>query len=333
MVLVTGGTGLLGSHLLYKLTSENVPVRALYRDAERKSLVKKVFKYYDPNNYQSRFDSIDWFEGDILDICSLEEALEKIIQVYHCAGMVSFRKKDFNKLMKVNREGTANVVNTCLDAGIEKLCHVSSTAAIGGKSNTQTNETTEWSLSKNTSGYAISKYSAEKEVWRGIEEGLNAVIVNPSVIFGAGKWDESSLTIFQTVSKGLSFYSTGANGFVDARDVAETMFRLMNSEITNDRFLCVGNNVTFRELLTKIASGMQKKAPHISTSKWMAGIAWRLAWIVSILRGNQATLTKESTHAAYSTMFYQNDKIRNVLGYEFSSLEETIQNVIQGRIT
>jgi nucleoside-diphosphate-sugar epimerase len=224
-------------------------------------------------------------------------------------------------------------VNVCLDKGIEKLCHVSSTAAIGGKSDTRTNENTRWSLSGNTSGYAISKYSAEKEVWRGIEEGLNAVIVNPSVIFGAGNWKESSLTIFQTVSRGLSFYSSGANGFVDARDVAEIMVRLMNSEISNERFLCVGNNVPFKDLLRVIAHDMGKKAPHISTPKWLAGIAWRLAWLGSLFTGNEATLTRESTRAAFSTMYYENDKIKRALGIEFHSLEETIQNVLEGRIT
>ena len=240
MILVTGGTGLLGSHLLYRLSSENDSIRAIYRDTAKIEHVKSIFQFYDSVHWESRFSKIEWIEGDILDLISLDDVMTGIETVYHCAGLVSFDKRHFAQLIKINREGTANVVNTCLVNGVKKLCYVSSTASIGGQVNTITSETTKWKQGPETSGYAISKYSGEKEVWRGVEEGLDCIIVNPSVIFGAGHWDESSLTIFRTIDKGLRFHTPGQNGFVDARDVAEIMVLLMQSEIKNERFLCVG---------------------------------------------------------------------------------------------
>lgn len=332
MILVTGGTGLLGSHLLVRLSLDKEQIRALYRDQKRIEQVKSLFRYYHPEKWEELFSCIEWFEGDVLDISSLEIAFQNVKTVYHCAGKVSFVKKHFNLLMKINRKGTANIVNCCLEFGVEKLCHVSSTAAIGGQSNDLTSEDTKWKQSPKTSGYSISKYSSEKEVWRGVEEGLNCIIVNPSVIFGAGNWEESSLTIFRTVSKGLRFYTKGQNGFVDARDVAEIMVRLTKSDIVNDRFLCIGHNVPFEELLTKIAYELGQKPPSVNTPQWLAGASWRLSWFLSKIRGKSATLTKESVNSAFNVMEYDNNKVKNELSFSFRSLEDTIQNTIAGRL-
>jgi nucleoside-diphosphate-sugar epimerase len=332
MILVTGATGLLGSHLIYRLALEQNEIRALYRDKTRIEQVKSLFRYYSPDNYESLFSKIKWIQGDILEIVSLEDAMQGIKTVYHCAGMVSFEKKHFSQMIKINREGTANVVNTCLEFGVEKLCYVSSTSAIGGQDNTLTTEETKWKQSPNTSGYSISKYSAEKEVWRGIEEGLDCVIVNPSVIFGAGNWDESSLTIFRTVASGLRFYTKGQNGFVDARDVADIMVRLTGSSIKNERFLCVGQNVRFDELLTKIAIRLGKKPPTINTPKWLMGLTWRFSWMLSKFRGKNAAVTRASARTAFSVMEYDNSKIKKALSFEFRSLDEMIENSVNGKI-
>lgn len=332
MILVTGGTGLLGSHLLYRLCQENDVIKAIYRHQHKVDQVLKIFQYYSPENYNELFAKIQWLEGDILDIMSLEDAFEDVQYVYHCAGLVSFNKKHFPQLMKINREGTANVVNVCLYRNIEKLCYVSSTAAIGAKTNTITTEETKWKQEPQTSGYSISKYSAEKEIWRGVEEGLNCVIVNPSVLFGAGNWDDSSLTIFRTVDKGLRFYTTGQNGFVDARDVAEVMTRLMKSDCVNQRFLCVGENVPFKELLSKIAIGLHKKPPSINTPKWLIGLTWRFSWILSTFRGKSAAITRASAKTAFNKMHYDSSKVKNTLNFEFRSIDETIENTIKGRI-
>jgi nucleoside-diphosphate-sugar epimerase len=209
---------------------------------------------------------------------------------------------------------------------------VSSTASLGGQSNELVNENTKWKLSPKTSGYAISKYSAEKEVWRGVEEGLDCVIVNPSIIFGSGDWNESSLTIFRTVNKGLSFYTRGQNGFVDARDVAELMIKLMESEIKNERFICVGVNAPFKLLLTKIALKLNKKPPFINTPKWLMGLTWRFSWLLSKIRGRNATVTKASAQSAFSNMSFDNSKIKNALHFLFRDLDEMIENTVKSRL-
>ncbi len=332
MILVTGGTGLLGSHLLFRLSSENTPVRAIYRERAKIEQVKAVFKYYDPTNWEQRFSMIEWVEGDILDLISLDDVMTGMELVYHCAGLVSFDKRHFAQLIKINREGTANIVNTCLIHGVKKLCYVSSTASIGGQVNTITRETTKWKQGPETSGYAISKYSGEKEVWRGVEEGLDCIIVNPSVIFGAGHWDESSLTIFRTIDKGLRFHTPGQNGFVDARDVAEIMVRLMQSEIKNERFLCVGINLPFKTLLEKIALALNKKPPTISTPKWLIGFTWRFSWLLSKFRGKAAAITRASAKTAFNKMQYDSSKVKKTLDFTFRDFDETIENTVKGRI-
>jgi dihydroflavonol-4-reductase len=333
MILVTGGTGLLGSHLLLHLTMNGQEVKALYRDKKRLECVRKVFHYYQNNLSEVFFSKIIWIQGDILDLTSLEEAMNGVTDVYHCAGLVSFSSGDFKKVMKVNREGTANVVNCCLAFNIRKLCHVSSTAAVGQKENGLTNESVFWKKGPETSGYSVSKYGAEQEVWRGIEEGLNAVIVNPSVIFGAGNWEESSMTIFKLIENGLRFYTPGANGYVDARDVAEIMIRLMDSEIKSERFLCVGVNSTFKELLTLIAQKMNKRPPSIGTPRWMAELGWRTAALFSFLQGTTPKITRENVASAYKHISYDSTKVRERLNFDFRKADETIENALKGRIS
>jgi dihydroflavonol-4-reductase len=332
MILVTGGTGLLGSHLLLQLALEGQQSRALFRDKRRIERVEKVFQYYQPSRSEELFSMIQWVKGDILDLPSLEEAMQEITEVYHCAGLVSFASSDFKKVMKVNREGTANVVNCCLLQDVRKLCYVSSTAAIGYKEGFHTDESVRWKNGSEVSSYSVSKYSAEKEVWRGIEEGLNAVIVNPCVIFGSGSWEESSLAIFRTVDKGLRFYTPGANSVVDARDVSEIMVKLMNSSMRSERFLCIGENISFKELTSRIAVQMQKRAPNIATPRWLAELGWRIASTISIISGKKPTITKDTVASAYKHISYDNTKIQTIINHSFRSADDSIRNAIQGRI-
>lgn len=332
MVLVTGGTGLLGSHLLVRLVQSHDNVRVLYRSTAKKESVQKVFTYYFKTEAAQFLEKLEWVEGDILDLYTLGQAFEGVTHVYHCAGFVSFAQRDFTKLMKINREGTANVVNFCLKYNIQKLVHVSSTAAIGGDDDQVISEQTKWIQSPETSGYSISKYSAEKEVWRGIEEGLKAVIVNPSVIFGAGNWEESSLTILRTVANGFPFYTNGSNAFVDARDVAEIMVQLMKSEVENERFLCLGESITFKELLSLIAKKLHKKLPSINTPKWMMGLTWRITAFLALFTRKSPAITKQSAKTAFGNKVYSNDKIKKTLNFQFITIEDTIENAVNGRI-
>ncbi|MEN9398951.1 MAG: hypothetical protein RL632_52 [Bacteroidota bacterium] len=329
MILVTGGTGLLGSHLLLKLTEDDTAIRALYREKSRLSRVKKLFGYYDPEHGSDRFSRIEWVEGDILDVMTLDAALVGISVVYHSAALVSFARRDFHRLMKINRYGTANVVNCSIHAGVKKLCYVSSTAAIGGQPDSVTTEDTTWKQSNRTSSYSISKYSAEKEVWRGVEEGLDCVIVNPCVIFGPGDWNESSLTIFRTVEKGLRFYTEGKNAIVDVRDVAEIMVRLTKSDIKNERFLCIGENLPFRKMTDEIANQMGKKRASIATPRWLIGLAWRISALTGLIRGKAPAVTKDSAYSAFSKMEYDASKVRERLNFTFRSYKDTVENVLK----
>lgn len=332
MILVTGGTGLLGSHLLIELSKKHDNINALYRTSSKINLVHQLFKYYYKEEAETYFKKITWIEGNILDIEGMSTIIKNSTIVYHCAALVSFHPSDFDRLFKINREGTANIVNLCLAYQVKKLCYVSSTAALGKKTDGAIDETTPWENNRKQSGYALSKYAAEKEVWRGIEEGLDAIIVNPSVMFGAGDWDESSLTIFRTIQKGLKYYTDGVNGIVDARDVAKIMVQLTESDLKNERYILVGHVLPFKELFEKIAKALKVKAPHILVKPWLMGLTWRIISVISFLTRKKPVITKHTAKTAFNQTFYNTNKIKNKLNITFIGIEDTIENTINGKI-
>lgn len=336
-VFVTGASGLVGSHLLMELLkySKTQLITCLYRHENRKKQVEQLWRYYFPGKDESHLNKLHWVKGDVLDVSLLEEQMQRHDIVYHCAAMVSFKRRDFSKLMLINREGTANMVNVALKHEVKHFCYVSSTAAIGNKDIPQhdlIDESGKWVNSDKTSGYALSKYSAEKEVWRGIEEGLNAVVVNPSVVIGAGNWSESSLVIFKTIFNGLKFYSPGANAFVDARDVAKIMVELVERNITKERFLVVGHNLPFKSLFDKIADKLDKPKPKYPVQKWLLGIAWRLSVFWSAITFSSPVITKSSAQSAFNVKRFNNAKVKKLLHYEFHQLDDTLDNAINGRL-
>lgn len=330
MIFVTGGTGLLGSHLLVELSKKEDSIRCSYRNKERIDLVQHIFKYYLKDDWKSHFNKIEWIEGDILDISFLEENILEGCDVYHCAAYVTFDEKKLSDLIKINRTGTENVVNVCLAKNIRKLCYVSSTAALGDGEAVIT-EQTKWKKTPATSAYSVSKYSAEKEVWRGIEEGLNAVIVNPCVILGPGDWNESSLAIFKNVQRGLSYYPPGSNATVDARDVATIMVKLMDSDISGEQFLCIGSNQTFKHLITEIAEKIGVKKPTKMLTRTMANTVKLLMGIAYIFSSKSPTITGDTVANFYANREYSNTKVRDRLNFEFYTLPETIENAVDGR--
>lgn len=332
MIFVTGGTGLLGSHLLFELTKNEDQVTAIYRTKTRTQAVEQLFQYYNPENWESQFEQINWIKGDILDTPSLMEQINENDTVYHCAALVSFHKRDFNDLMHINRDGTENIVNTCLTKKVKKLCYVSSTAAIGGENSTVISEETKWKKGPETSGYAVTKYCAEREVWRGIEEGLNAVIVNPCVILGAGNWDESSLAIFNTVKKGTRYFPPGGNATVDVRDVASIMVQLANSEINAERFLCVGSNQKFKTLIDEISEQLNVRKPNKEVSRGLVTFVRRLMRFTSFFTRKKPAITKETVNSLFGNKSYSTAKIEKAIGFEFRGLIEQVRNSIEGKI-
>jgi nucleoside-diphosphate-sugar epimerase len=336
MIFVTGGTGLIGSHLLVELAQKHSKITAIYRDETKISTVEKLFDYYLKDKSTSCFEKISWVQCDVLNVPELEEVMKGHSIVYHCAAVVSFKRRDFSKMMKINRYGTANIVNLCLHLNVDKLCYVSSTAAVGNKDVPEdqlVDENGKWILTDDTSGYSITKYSAEKEVWRGIEEGLNAVMVNPSIVIGAGDWTESSLVIFNSISKGLKFFSPGSNAFVDARDVVKIMILLVENDIKSERYLCIGENSSFKSLFELIAKHLNQNPPKYQVSPILMGIAWRLSVFWSVMTFSSPTITKSSARSAFKNIKFSNEKVRKALNYDFYSLEESVENAVAGKVS
>jgi nucleoside-diphosphate-sugar epimerase len=329
MILVTGGTGLVGSHLLFKLISNNEYVRATYRREKTLTRVKHVFSYFSDDS-EALFNKIEWVEADINDIPKLQDAFIDITHVYHCAAFVSFEPDKYKTLRKVNIIGTANIVNLCISNEVKKLCYVSSVAAIGHNSNPEKliNEETAWNPEEDNSVYAITKYGAELEVWRGTQEGLDTVIVNPGIILGGGFWKGgSSGNLFRQIHKGMKYYVNGVTGYVDVWDVVDSMNQLMQSSIKNESFILVSESLSFRTFQTKTANALDVKSPTKEAKPWLLKVAWRLDWLKFKVLGKRRSLSKQNAKSAVSVTKYDNSKLKNALNYEFKTIDKSIEEV------
>lgn len=327
MILVTGGTGLVGSHLLYNLTSQNKKVRAIFRRSHKLENVKKVFSYY-TNQAETLFNLIDWVEGDITNIPSLETAFKGITQVYHCAAFVSFEPDKYYQLRKINIEGTANVVNQCIARNIKKLCYVSSVAATGQNKNPNQliNEDTLWDNQIDHSVYAITKYGAEIEVWRGTQEGIDAVIVNPGVIIGPGFWKGGgSSSLINKIYKGLPYYTTGVTGFVGVWDVVQVMQDLMASSLKNERYILVSENMSFQDFINKTAKQLAINPPKKEAKSVLLEIGWRLDWLRHKCTGKRRRLSKQMAKSTRTKTLYDATKIKDAINFKFETLDKALE--------
>ncbi len=322
MVLVTGATGLVGSHLILYLLENNESVRAIYRDSNAIEKTRSIFQFYDK---ASLFNHIAWIEADITETPSLDKAFQNIDFVYHCAGCISFDPNDEKLLRKTNIEGTANIVNFCLRYSIKKLCHVSSIAALGDLKPGEftITEATEWNPEMAHSDYAISKHGAEMEVWRGQQEGLNVVIVNPGIIIGAGFWQTGSGQLFTNIANGFPFFTKGTTGFVAVNDVSRAMVSLMTSDRTGDRFILVAEVMSFEKLLKIIANALQVKTPSLYAKPWMTNMYWRIDWLLSAL-GRKRKYSKLMARASHQMHDYSSEKIRSEIDFEFDDIENIL---------
>ena len=322
MILVTGGSGLLGKELITQLLNEGKRVRAIYN--------KTALVDFHSENLQQ-------FHCDILDVVGLEEAMLGVEQVYHCAAIVNFNPKRNREMFKINIEGTANVVNAALDAGIRKMVYVSSVSALGRiRENEPINERMNWTEETSNSAYGQSKYLAEMQVWRGIGEGLDAVMVNPVIILGAGNWNEGSSKIFKTAYEEFPWYTEGTGGFVDVRDVAKAMIALMNSSITAQRFILCAENRSYRNVFILIAKAFGKKPPYKKVTPLLSNMVWRLEAIKSFFTGKDPFITKETAATALAKVNFDNSKLKNFLpGFTYLKIEDSISDtctVLQQKI-
>ncbi|MGL5113025.1 MAG: NAD-dependent epimerase/dehydratase family protein [Flavobacterium sp.] len=326
MILVTGGTGLVGAHLLLHLLENGEKVRALYRTEAHCNKTKALFTYY---NKDHLYADIEWIAGDILDIPSLEIAFQNIQQVYHCAAFISFDPKDEATIRKTNIEGTANIVNFCLAYAIKKMCHVSSIAALGDLAahEIEIKECTEWNPEKPHSDYAISKYGAEMEVWRGQQEGLKVIIINPGIILGPGFPDQGSGTLFTTVKKRMHFYTLGSTGCIAVPDVVRIAYRLMKSECSNERFTLIAENIIYKDLLFMIADALKAKRPAQYASPFFTSLAWKIDAIAAFLGIKKRTFSKVIAIASHTNTMYSNEKIVQQLQPSFSNIKNYIDKI------
>jgi len=315
-IFITGGTGFFGSYIIKELVEKNYALRAIKR-------VNSKLPFYIPGDILNK---VEWVEGDVLDVLSLEDAMEGIDIVIHSAAVVSFWKKEKKQMYKVNVEGTANVVNAALAKNIKRLVHISSVAALGRKKDGgHVDETRKWEESSINTHYARSKQKAEMEIWRGAGEGLNAIILNPSTLIGYGDWNTSSCAVFKNVHEEFGWYSKGINGFVDVEDAAKAAILMMETTITGERFIINGDNWVFRKLLDTMAESFDKKKSTKEITPVVLSLAWRLEKARSFFTGKKPLLTKQSAKVALSKTYFENGKILKALpGFSFTPLEESI---------
>jgi dihydroflavonol-4-reductase len=323
MTLITGASGFVGQHLVRYLSAQGLAIRALYHSTP-------------PPDDLKNLPQTEWMQCDLLDVYAVAEAMQGIEDVYHCAGIISFSPDMREEMLHFNTESTANVVNEALMQGIRKLVYLSSVAALGrtGNPKKEINEDQEWGESKYNSVYAISKYLAETEVWRGIGEGLNAVIANPGIILGAGDWDKGSSQLMKVANKEFPFYTNGVTSFVDVADVVKIMVMLMESEVAAERFVISSGNFSFREIFTLMAGALDKKPPRYHANWLVTGLAWRLNKLRSALTGSNAAITRETANNAHLFSYYNNNKLLKTFPeFSYQPIAQTIDHMARSFIS
>lgn len=328
-VLVTGATGLVGAHLTAALVMQGSKVRATYRSKNKIENTRQVLSYY-TNETEKYFEQIEWAEADVTDVFSLKDALNGVEEVYHCAGLVSFDEGDRKSLQKINAEGTANIINMSLEEGIKKFCHVSSVATLQVQAHKKyIDEFSVWKTASGNSSYSISKYRGEFEAWRGQSEGLNVVVVNPSVVLGAGCWAQSSGELITKTHKGFPFYTEGVTGYVDVRDVANCMIKLMDENKFGARYILNSENVSFHYITTELRRLFGMKPAKIKAGGFLLNTARYSDAIRSLLNGKKRVITKNIITSAREKNYFDNSKIRKELNYSFRPLSESLAYVAE----
>lgn len=322
---------MLGAHLLLDLTRSEVEVRALRRKNSDLSTVRKIFSWY-CDEADRLFRQIEWVEGDLLDKTSLSEAINGADTIIHAAAKVSFDPRDRETMLYENVEGTANLVDLAIKFNIPRFCQVSSVAALGNQDfGIPVSEDLSWQNDDQRSAYSESKFQSEMEVWRGIEEGLQAVIVNPSVILGAGNWNSGSPRLFQTVRDGLKFYTTGSTGFVDARDVSKAIISLVQSgewdSIKNQRYVLSAENHTYREIFDWIAEALNQPKPAFRANRLLLNIGWRASRLASRFTGKAPALTRDTARSSLKVTDYDGSRITGIIDFSYTPIEKTIGDI------
>lgn len=334
MELITGGTGIVGTHVLLERAVAGAAVKALYRRNSDRSIVDRVFHHYRPDA-DALLERIHWVEGDLHSIDALEEAMTGVQHVYHAAAMVSFDPRDAREMHRVNVEGTANVVNAALATGVQRICHVSSIAAIGeGTGDEERHEGMVRESDDRISAYALSKYEAEMEIHRGIAEGVEGVMVNPGLILGPGRSGRSSMTLIDRLRKGTRYHPPGANAFVDVRDVAELMVQVMHKAPSGGRYILVGENMSYARMFAEAATTFRNASPSHRLAPWMLELAWRVEKARTWITRTKPFVTRDTVQSALAERRYSNAASITLTGHAYRTVNEALTNVaafLEGR--
>lgn len=315
----------MGSHLLLDLAKTEDSIRAIYREGSSFDAVKKIFALnLSKAEADEHFNKIEWVQAPLDDIPALTAAFAGIKKVYHSAALVSFNPADTAELRKTNIEGTANIINLCIYFKVQKLCYISSVATMGltiGED--YVTEDFTWHPENDHTEYAISKHGAEIEVWRASQEGVPVMILNPGIILGAGSWRKGSCLIFKKVDDGLNYHFPKVTGFVGVKDVAAAAVKAMESEIKNEQYIVVAENISFRKVLQFVAAYLDKPAPQKQLKPWMVYLGW-IFQSVSAWFGGKKLIRKGDHKSLFEDTFYSNEKIKEQLNFEFTPMEEVI---------
>jgi nucleoside-diphosphate-sugar epimerase len=329
MNVITGGTGSVGMHLVREWLAKGESVRLLVRPDSDRQRIHSFLKATLPED-PAAFERIEWVEGDVTDGLSLEDAFDGARRVVHAAALVSFNRRDAQRMMEVNREGTANVVNAMLAQGVEELVYISSVAALGRKPGEhEVHEEAVFEDGPEVSDYARSKYCAELEVWRGQEEGLRVAVLNPVIVIGPGDYSRSSAALMTQVARGLRFYPKGSNGFVAADDVAAVAWRLVEAGVWGERFVVCGFHASYRELFVAMSDALGMPPPQWPVHRWVAEVAWRMARLAEILTRRPAFVTREALRTSARHRRYRTEKIQQKLNVVFTPLLPTVQRTAE----
>ena len=318
MILVTGASGFLGIHLVRALSGSGAQVRALYYN-------------HPPSDSDAHLKGVQWQRADLLDVYDVEDAMAGITHIYHCAAILSFDPAMQGDMLHFNPESTANLVNQALMQGIDKLVYISSIAALG-RPEIQGKEITEeekWGESKYNSAYGLSKYLAETEVWRGIGEGLNAVIINPGIILGEGDWQKGSSELMKIAWKEFPVYSKGVTAWVDVQDVVRISILLMESDTEAEKYIVSAGNFSFKDVLGMMAKALGRKPARYYANSLTTGLIWRLG-AVGRLFGRHTAITRETANNAHGLSYYNSQKLlQSFPGFSYTPVEQTIGRMAQ----
>ena len=325
--LVTGGTGLVGAHLLYHLIIAGEKPVALKRPTSNLQNVINIFNFYSKDG-EKLFNKITWKNCDILDVIVLDEIIKNIQIIYHCAALVSFNNEFKNQMLEVNTVGTSNIIDLSLKHNIKQICYVSSIATLGKNGDLPADENTHWSW-ENKSGYAISKYLAEMEVWRGFSEGLNGFIVNPSLIIGPGFWDSGIGTIIKKTLISGPFYVSGSCGVIDVNDLTKIMISLIDKKITNERFIINSEHISYKELMTIISTQLNLTKPFIKLPQIILKILICLNIIWNKLTGKKIEISLDTVKYTKKTFLLDSSKIEKAISHSYIKTSESIKKCIE----